>query len=109
MTTDVMKVSILPGWSEAKNASRGVTAAQFRICQESDKAIEDCSQAIRLNPNDATAFSSCGVAYQFKGQFDRAIEDYDRSIRIDPDYAMALMGRAYPEPVCVAEHRFKES
>jgi Tetratricopeptide repeat len=41
--------------------------------QESDKAIEDCSQAIRLDPNDVVAFSNRAVAYQLKGQYDRAI------------------------------------
>jgi tetratricopeptide (TPR) repeat protein len=61
--------------------------------QESDKAIEDCSQAIRLNPNDATAFSNRAVAYQRKGQYDRAIEDWDQPIRLNPNSADALNNR----------------
>ena len=61
--------------------------------QESDKAIEDCSQAIRLNPNDATAFSNRGVAYQLKGQYDRAIEDFDQPIRLNRNSANAFNNR----------------
>src|SRR5258706_1860196 len=53
--------------------------------QESDKAIEDCSQAIRLKPDSARAFSNRGGAYIFKDQYDRAIEDLDQAIRLDPD------------------------
>jgi tetratricopeptide (TPR) repeat protein len=60
----------------------------------SDKAIEDCSQAIQLNPNDARAFFTRALAYQLKGEFDRAIEDYDQAIRIDPNCEMAFYNRA---------------
>ena len=62
--------------------------------QESDKAIEDCSQAIRLKPDDARAFSNRGGAYIFKDQYDRAIEDFDQAIRLNPNYALAFYNRA---------------
>jgi tetratricopeptide (TPR) repeat protein len=61
--------------------------------QESDKAIEDCSQAIRLKPDFAWAFNNRGGAYLFKDQYDRAIEDFDQAIRLDPDRAAAFNNR----------------
>ena len=67
--------------------------AELTNMQESDKAIEDCSQAIQLNPNGADAFSNRGGAYRAKGQYDRAIEDYSEAIRLDPNYANAFNNR----------------
>jgi tetratricopeptide (TPR) repeat protein len=61
--------------------------------QESDKGIEDCSQAIRLYPNYANAFFNRGIAYKAIGQYDRAIEDYDQAIRITPSDAEAFFNR----------------
>ncbi len=62
--------------------------------QESDKAIEDCSQAIRLDPDFAWAFTNRGGAYLLKDQYDRAIEDFDQAIRLCPDDASAFYNRA---------------
>jgi lipoprotein NlpI len=47
--------------------------------QESDKAIEDCSQAIRLKPDIAQAFNHRGGSYTHEDQYDRAIEDYNEA------------------------------
>jgi tetratricopeptide (TPR) repeat protein len=61
--------------------------------QENDKAIGDCNQAIRLNPNYANAFFNRSNAYRAKGQYDRAIEDFDQAIRLKPNYAKAFYNR----------------
>jgi tetratricopeptide (TPR) repeat protein len=61
--------------------------------QESDKAIADCNQAIRLNPNYANAFFNRGNAYKAKGQYDRAIEDFGQAIRLNPSDANAINNR----------------
>ena len=45
--------------------------AEWPEKRENDKAIEDCSQAIQLNPNDADLFNNRGLAYNDKGQNDR--------------------------------------
>jgi hypothetical protein len=55
--------------------------AEWNGKQESDKAIADCNQAIRLNPNYANAFNNRGNTYNNKGQYDRAIEDCNQAIR----------------------------
>ena len=54
---------------------------------QSDKAIADCSQAIRLDPDGAAAFSGRAGAYRAKGQYDRAIEDMNQAIRLSPNDA----------------------
>jgi tetratricopeptide (TPR) repeat protein len=52
-----------------------------------DKAIADHSQAIRLNPGFADAYSSRGSAYRRKGDFNRAIADIETALRINPNDA----------------------
>lgn len=60
---------------------------------ESDMAIADCSQAIALHANTASAFFNRGDAYEAKGQYDRAIEDYNQAIGLNPTYATAFYNR----------------
>lgn len=40
-----------------------------------DKAIAECSEAIRLFPKDASAYATRGEAWRMKGAFDKAIAD----------------------------------
>ena len=61
--------------------------------KESDKAIADCSQAISLHANQASAYLNRGNAYRAKGQYDRAIADYDQAIRLSPNDAAAFYNR----------------
>ena len=65
------------------------------IAGELDEAIAECSEAIRLNPKDATAYWTRGDAYTKKGDYDTAIADYTEAIRLDPQNALAYGGRAF--------------
>ena len=49
-----------------------------------DKEIADCTEAIRLNPKDDTAYSNRGGAYGLKGDYDKAIADCTKAIRLNP-------------------------
>ena len=60
---------------------------------DSDRAIADADEAIRLDPNDAAAFNNRGNGYREKGEYDRATADYTETIRIDPTYALAFKNR----------------
>lgn len=57
------------------------------------RAIEDHNEAIRLNPNNPTAYYNRGGTYYDKGDYDLAIRDYNDAIRLKPDYAFAYHGR----------------
>jgi tetratricopeptide (TPR) repeat protein len=63
-----------------------------------DRAIADYTEAIRLNPDYATAYNNRGNVYHNnKKDYDRAIADYTEALRIDPKYVIAYnnRGRAY--------------
>src|SRR5580704_526476 len=62
---------------------------------DTDGAIRDYDQAIKLDPNYANAFNGRGVAYQAMCDNERAIEDYGEAIRLDPGDANALNGRCW--------------
>ena len=60
--------------------------------QEQNKyieAIKAYDEAIRINPNLATAWSNKGVAFYGQGKYDEAIKAFDEAVRIDPNLATA--------------------
>lgn len=67
--------------------------AEWPDLQENDKAIEDCSEALRLDPNIPDAYSNRGHAFFGKGQYDRAIADLNEAVRLSPDDAELLNNR----------------
>jgi tetratricopeptide (TPR) repeat protein len=60
--------------------------------------LEDCNQALQIDPDLAVAYAVRGYAWQFLKQYDRAIQDYDQANRLDPNSVMAYSGRALPSP-----------
>jgi tetratricopeptide (TPR) repeat protein len=58
-----------------------------------DRAIADYNQALRLDPNYATAYSNRGNAYYAKKDYDRAIADYNQALRLDPNHEVAYTNR----------------
>ncbi|MGK7873930.1 MAG: tetratricopeptide repeat protein [Xenococcaceae cyanobacterium] len=56
-------------------------------------AIEDYTQAIRINPNYADAYNNRGLARYQLGEYQAAIEDYTQAIRINPNDADAYYSR----------------
>ena len=51
---------------------------------EYDKAIADLNEAIRLDPEDAHAYSNRGKARLSANEYDKAIADCNEAIRLDP-------------------------
>ncbi len=51
-------------------------------------------EAIRLEPNNAMAYSNRGNAFADKKDYQHAIADFDTAIKIDPRYATAFYNRA---------------
>jgi len=58
-----------------------------------DLAIDACSKAIVIDPNDANAYSARGLAYLAKGEHHLAIKDLTKAIKINPNYVAAYAGR----------------
>ena len=56
-------------------------------------AIARYTDAIRENPNDATAHYRRGLAYEQLSNRDRALEDFNSAIRLDPELAAAYHHR----------------
>ncbi len=58
-----------------------------------DEAIADYTQAIKLNPQYSTAYYNRAVAYETQNKLDEAIADYTQAIALDPQYTDALNNR----------------
>jgi tetratricopeptide (TPR) repeat protein len=65
----------------------------FRTRGDWVTAIEEYTQAIRIDPNYAWAYIYRGWVYNEKGDYDRAIADLTQAIRLVPNYAAAYNNR----------------
>ena len=54
-----------------------------------NQTIHELDEAIRLNPENATAYLNRGDAYNETGDYDKAIADYDEAIQLDSEDAIA--------------------
>jgi tetratricopeptide (TPR) repeat protein len=61
---------------------------------ESEQAIREFDEAIRINPADPLSYLDRGMTYKGKKDYDRAIADYAEAIRLDPRWADAYFNRA---------------
>jgi tetratricopeptide (TPR) repeat protein len=65
------------------------------VLKDYDRAIEEFTKAIRIEPNYSPAFRSRGIAWFYKKEFDTAIADYNEAIRLDPNDHFAYFYRGY--------------
>ena len=54
---------------------------------EYDRAIQDFTEVIRLNPNDAAVYYLRGIAYMLKSEYDRARSDFNKALALGYDRA----------------------
>lgn len=54
---------------------------------ETDIALADLGEAIRLDPADPVARGNRGLVWLAKREYDRALADYDEAVRLDPHSA----------------------
>jgi tetratricopeptide (TPR) repeat protein len=59
-----------------------------------DQALNDYSEAIRLDPNYARAYLNRGAVLVDKREIDRAIADFTEAIRLDPKKKLGYINRA---------------
>jgi len=69
-------------------------AAALEAVGQTDKALTDYSDAIKLDPSASLAFLNRGVLLATrKRAYDRAIQDFDRTLVLEPDNVDALIRR----------------
>ena len=61
--------------------------------QRYEEALEAYEQAIRLDPNNAKAYTGKGNVLYNLERYDEALEAYDQAIRLDPNDASAYIGK----------------
>lgn len=63
--------------------------------EASSDAIEECTKAIELNPQNADAYGKRAIARGRKGDLDGAITDFNKAIELDPQYMPGYFGRGH--------------
>jgi tetratricopeptide (TPR) repeat protein len=58
-----------------------------------DERLRFYNEAIRLRPDNASAFNNRGNARREKGDLEGALQDFNEAIRLKPDYPYALNNR----------------
>src|SRR5713226_5789339 len=72
--------------------NRGVTRAS---AGDYRGAVEDFTQALRVNPNAAEAYMGRGFARAELKDYPAAIEDFTQALRINPNEAEAYIARGF--------------
>jgi len=75
------------------SCSTTASGGAYQAEGDSNRAIEDFTKTIEINPQDAKAYVRRGSVYQVNGDGDHAIADYNKAIEIDPLYAIAYFNR----------------
>jgi tetratricopeptide (TPR) repeat protein len=83
-------------WTGKKLASiyfnRGVA---YYGLKQYRRAIQEYTQAVRINPRFVAAYNNRGNVYRDLKQYRRAIQDYDEALRLNPKNADAYGNRGY--------------
>jgi lipoprotein NlpI len=61
--------------------------------RDTDRALADCNEAIRVNRGLAAAYLNRGNVYLSKSDFDRAFADFNEALQLDPKNAWAYAER----------------
>jgi tetratricopeptide (TPR) repeat protein len=63
------------------------------VTKEYDKALEDCSEALGLNPQSAQAFRTRGHIREKKREYGKAIADFNKAVELNPKDAIVVHSR----------------
>src|SRR5579872_1141452 len=62
----------------------------YRAKGDSDSAVRDFDEAIRINPRAADAYYNRGLTLRDRGDSDRAAQDFEQTVKYDPRNLPAL-------------------
>jgi tetratricopeptide (TPR) repeat protein len=68
-------------------------AKAYRRLGDSDRAIADFTNSIRINPSLFAAYNDRGLTFLQTGKNDKAIADFNAAIKVNPDFAVAYANR----------------
>ncbi len=77
----------------APDALNGRCWARAIQKQELDKALADCNEALRRNPQSASYLDSRALVHVRRGELDVALADYDASIKYQANVPITLYAR----------------
>lgn len=66
---------------------------KFLRNKQFDRAIEEFTTAIKLQPEEVLAYHKRGVAYRKKAEYEKSIEDFSAAIAINPNIAAIYYSR----------------
>lgn len=78
---------------------------EFFEVRQYEEAVEEYTEALRIDPEYAGAYYNRGYAYYLMGRYDRSIADYSKSLRLEPDDVDAYIGRGTPTQRTIAVSR----
>jgi tetratricopeptide (TPR) repeat protein len=61
---------------------------------QTDKAIREFTEAVRLDPADPQTYVDRGIIYKALKDYDKALADHGEAIRLDPQWATGYFNRA---------------
>ncbi|CAD8105549.1 unnamed protein product [Paramecium primaurelia] len=65
----------------------------YYILLQYDRAVEEYSKAISIDPQDFISYYNRAIAYHYLKNYDEAIKGFSYVIQINPNYAMAYFNR----------------
>ena len=83
-----------PNENGRESALNGRCWARARLGVELEKALDDCDEAIDIDPKSAAFRDSRGWVHLRLGNQRKAMADFDKSIELRPDSPWSLYGRA---------------
>ncbi len=104
-TVNVTNTEAKPGQTQppqiTPQPSRTTVALGYLEKGEYDRAIDEYSEAIRLDARNHTNFLGRGRAYYSKGDYDRAIQDYSKALELYPKplFSRTSSGTAKTDPL----------
>jgi tetratricopeptide (TPR) repeat protein len=81
---DTKTASVLHSWR----------ADAYILKDELNKAMDDATESIRLNPHYFGGYLERGIILRRTGHLDQAIGDYNTAIRLNPDFSRTYFHRA---------------